>query len=70
MSLEAFGATQWEKSAHVAQFVVVGYPRVLSLVDYDAGTVTANQVLLAGAYESPVHGVDHMHTVRVDNPLS
>lgn len=67
--LEDSGATQWERSAPVAQFVVVGYPRVLSLVDYDAGKVIANQVLLLGTYVSPVDGVAHMHTLRVDNPL-
>jgi hypothetical protein len=60
---------RWNARAYESQFTIIGYPRELSEVDYDAGRVSAGQVLLTGSYLGPAQGRGTVHRLRVNNPL-
>lgn len=68
-NLDRTGIQSWRPLAETSQFVVIGYPREHSKVDYDRGVVTSGQVLISGRYVGPVNGSSCLHRISVDNSL-
>jgi hypothetical protein len=69
INLDSPSVMNWLDSAQVSQFVVIGYPREHSEVDYEVGRASAGQVLVTGHYKGPVVGSNTMHGLEIANPL-
>lgn len=61
-------AADWRRTAEVSDFWVVGYPRPLNYVDFDAGSIKTAQVVLGGKYEGLSRADGYMHRLTVGNP--
>lgn len=68
-NLDRLGAQDWRPLAETSQFVVIGYPREHSEVDYDRGVARSGQVLISGWYVGPVSGSSCLHRIAVQNLL-
>lgn len=60
----------WRPVADVSQFLVIGYPREYSDIDYEQGKVSAGQVLLTGSYKGPSVGRPTMHRLQIENQVA
>ncbi|MFV0678594.1 hypothetical protein [Variovorax sp. tm] len=69
LNFDSPGLFDWRSGAYSARFLVAGYPRAGTNVDYDAGIVRAAQVLLDGRYVGPIHGNNFTHSVKMKNSL-
>lgn len=67
INLDLPGLMSWNPFAHAAQFLVIGYPRDYSNIDYESEKVSAGQVLLTGSYTGPSVGRGAMHRLEIEN---
>ncbi|MEO3691526.1 hypothetical protein [Roseateles paludis] len=68
--LDAAWRDQWQASATVAKFFVIGFPRDLSEIDYDDKMVKTHQVTMPATYQAAYAGTRHMHTLKIDDGLA
>lgn len=70
VNLDVPGISEWHDTAPVAQFLIIGYPREHTEVDYELGMASAGQVLLTAEYQGAVSGSRTLQQVAVANPLN
>ncbi|HSH92781.1 MAG TPA: hypothetical protein VK968_01410 [Roseimicrobium sp.] len=69
LNLDAPGFKTWKPSAHASTFVVVGYPRQHSEIDYEKQLANAGQIAIPATYDSPRSGSSVLHRLRAQNDL-
>lgn len=65
---ERAGVDDWQRTAFVSQFAVIGYPRERNEVNYEARQISTARLLVPGVYAGPSPGSNSLHTIEVEDP--
>ena len=63
-------ASRWFPLRYTSRFFTFGFPTHLGSVDYDGKNIKPEQVFLEGNYSDAATTGNHVHAIRVRNPLA